>query len=236
MTIQEAIRNCNRKNVIDAYIYKYAFNNYELCINDYDDITVGEIKNRLRKHLNEVMDRICNATPKPSEDREILMAVHTVESEFAIDVDFNLYKADELMDDKYQSYGYEFTPLEETLNFEVANTYLTNYYLNELIATYLFEVTWTGWNQEHLEEEVNEITESAKEVEEHPERLVEWDSEKFREEFELEKEDPKQQRAWRKLIKQQGEYSLKCIEIEVKKWRANEKNNCNDNCHIGPMH
>ena len=222
MTIQEVIRNCDRKEVIGEFLYNHRNLNYWDCP---QDVTVGELKGRIEKHLNEIMDKLCDMTPKPNEDKMVLLAVHTVENDNN-DIAFNLFKVKDLMEDKeyYTSYGYEFTPFEETLDFDVADTYLTQYYLNGLIADYLYEVTWTGWNQDNLKEELNQIRESAKEAEEHPERLIKWDSEKFEEEYGLEKKDPKQEEAWRELIWAQVDYHDKCMRIEIEKYRALVRN------------
>ena len=55
-TIQEYLKNCNRKEVINMYIYKYAFTP-ELIDKKYQNITCGEIIKKYTEILNNYIEQ-----------------------------------------------------------------------------------------------------------------------------------------------------------------------------------
>ena len=230
-TIQEHLKNCNREEIINDYIFTYGFD-YQLMDKKYDNITCGEIKKRIRENINEYLDNVIKMTPKPDPEGHemILLSYHTSETEALSDIRHILVKKEDVLNEEnlefITPYGYEFTPLDETCGFFVADNYLTQYEINSLIVNFIFETTFTGWKQEHVEETLKSFDESAKEYEENKDN-DEWieshswenlskDLEKNLN-IEFEKKDPKQEEYHQTFIKQSAEYNNKCMRLEIKK-------------------
>ena len=53
------------------------------------------------------------------------------------------------------------------MGYFVADTYLTQYEIDNLLVDFLHETSWTGFNHEDLERILNDLDESIKEEEEH---------------------------------------------------------------------
>ena len=56
-----------------------------------------------------------------------------------------------------QSYGYNFIEQEKIMGYWVAETALTKYYLEDLMVDILYEASFFGFTQEHLQEEKDEL-------------------------------------------------------------------------------
>ena len=106
-----------------------------------------------------------------------------------------------------QSYGYNFIEQEKIMGYWVAETSLTKYYLEDLMVDILYEASFFGFTQEHLQEEKDELDR----------RIAEDDSETISaEDFfaELEKEQgykfdrqsSDEQKLEMKVIKMAGDY------------------------------
>lgn len=224
-TIQQYLKECDRSAIINGYIYKYAFG-WELMGSEYKDITCGEIVEKYKRTLNDYIDKLINITPLKNDKEMILMAYHSGEDD---DVLFSLFKKEDIMDeslDYVTSYGYEFTEFEEVVGYYVADTYLTQYSINDLILDYLYETSWTGFNHERLQEDVDklkEATEKAKTHKDDPDYFISAEEmfKSIEEEFgfEREKKDPGQETAWRKYIQCTAEYNTECRNIEIRKLR-----------------
>ena len=230
MTVKDALLKCDRKKIAELYLNKYGWLLGSVLEVD-DEVTFGKYRDRIKKNVIDLIDRLCKMTPKPPEEELIFLAVHSVDDAFGDNISINLYRKKELLEEKehYACYGYEFVPFEVTLDYEIANTYLTRYWLDDLLVEYLYEVSWTGWEQQHLEDELETLRERAQETEEHkddPEYSISSEefTEKLEEELgaELERPDPKQEEAWREFIRYQLDYCRTCERIEIEKWRKSQ--------------
>lgn len=117
------------------------------------------------------------------------------------------------------TYAYEFTDRREALGFLVADTKLTQDNLDEVIVSFLFEISFFGYEQEHLEEEKKKLDESIKECEEHPERLVTFSHEDFCKKYGLpiEEEYPEESERKHNFYEAGMEYTKYCKKIELEK-------------------
>ena len=224
-TIQDYLRECDRSAIVNGYIYKYAFG-WDLMGNEYKDITCGEIVEYYNRTLNDYIDKLIALTPLKNEEEMILMAYHSSED---ADVLFGLFKKEDILNEKLDyvtDYGYEFSEFEEVVGYYVADTYLTQYSINDLIIEYLYETSWTGYNHERLHDELEKLKEATKEAKAHkddPDYFISAE-EMFRrldEEFgfEREKKDPEQETAWHKYVRCMAEYNKECRNIELRKLR-----------------
>ena len=223
-TIQEYLKECDRESIIKDFIFQYAFSPMEMMSENCRNITIGQITDYYKENLNKLIDRLISTEPKLDDDRWILLAHHSAEDECG-DMVYCLYKESDIYKDEFPvSYGYEFSPFEEVVGFYVADTYLTQYEINSLIADFLHEVSWTGFEQEELEEKVENIIQSAEDAELHKddpdyfithEELMKRMEERFGIEFE--RKDPVQEEAWYKFIRHQKEYNEVCQKVEIEK-------------------
>lgn len=226
-TIQEYLRNCDRKEIINMYIYKYAFTS-ELINKKYENITCGEIIKKYKKILNDYIDKLISIKPNvDNKEKWILLSTH-VYGEFNDNIQHLLIKKSDLLSnddlESLQSYAYNLSPFEDILGFYVADTYLTQYEINDLLVDFLYESSWTGFEQENLKQIVDDLEESIREIDKNKKDSKSLYSveEVFKEleekhGFEPEKKDEKQERAYKEFLKSLFEYEKECKNIELKK-------------------
>lgn len=226
-TIQEYLKNCNKKEIINMYISKYVFMS-ELMDRKYKNKTCGEIIEKYSKLLNEYIDKLVSMKPS-TEDKEtwILVSAHSF-SEFDDEIQHLLIKKSDLLNqsdfDSIVSYAYDLSSFDEVIKFYVADTYLTQYYIDELLVEFLYESSFTGFNHENLEEILGDLKKTTKEIEEHKDDPNYFYSieEVFKDleenhDIEFEKKDEKQEEAYNKFVKQLMEFNKICRNIELKK-------------------
>ena len=102
---------------------------------------------------------------------EIKENFHIIE-EYENDFDFNTLKtreeASEFIKNKLYpiaSYAFEFSPWKEILGYEIEEESLNNIGIITSLATVFYEMTFCGFDEEDIEEEVESITSAAEEVE-----------------------------------------------------------------------
>ena len=224
-TIQEYLKECDRKSIINDYIYEHAFSSLSMMDKDNRPLTVGEIIDFYTFKLDELIDKLIDMEPVKTEERWILLAYHQSEDSAGNDVTFGLFKESDIYNDGHiTTYAYDFTPFNEAVGFYVADTYLTQLEINALIVSFLDEITFNGFDQEDLEARTKELYEACKEAKAHiddPEYFISFED--FRKKLEdiagveLEKRDSKQEEAWYEYLKHQAEYNEKCQRIEIEK-------------------
>lgn len=223
-TIQEYLKECNRDNVIESFLYKYTFSGSLLWRNN-KDLTINEIIEQERVALNGLIDRLIEIKPKKSDDGEvwILMTIHCAETDLGDDTANILVRQSDVMNEDLEwvtSYGYEFTPHEEAARFYVADTYLTQHYVEDLIVDYLYETSFTGYQQEGLKETLDRLNESIDDSKNNGTCETKDFSEFLEEDgYGFERKDPAQEKAWRDYIRHCIDYNKKCMEIEIGKLR-----------------
>lgn len=222
-TIQEYLQNCDRESIINDFIYLHAFDAFTLMNKKKRNVTIGEIVDYYTENLNALIDVLTTIEPQKTEDRSIFIAFHRTGTE-TDEIYYALVKESELDNEYISCYDYAFLPFDISVGFYVADTYLTQYELHNLLVQYLFEVSWTGFEQEHLDEQVRKIEKSCEDAEAHkddPDYFISTDElikrmeDKFG--FELEKQDPKQIDAWNELTNQMIDYNQTCKQIEIDK-------------------
>lgn len=221
-TIKEYLKTCNRAEIAQIFIFNYILNS-EINLYMLKAKTIAEILEEYTKKVNILIDKILSTVSK-KEEPYILMVVHNSSPE---GLDYILVKQSEVLaNEQIYSYSYEFSEFDEVAGFCVADNYLTQYYINNLIADYLYHVSFTGFNHEQLQVSLDRIESSLKECEEHrndPEYFVEHEEmfKQFEERYgiETEKQDPIQSAAQTEFIGHKIEYDKKCRQIEIDKLR-----------------
>lgn len=234
--IQEYLKKCDRKAIINMYIYKYVFN-YELMNQKYKDITCGEIRKKVTKLLNDYIDKLISIKPLlDKEETWILVTTHSYDTFSDEDIQHLLIKKSDLLNksdlENVESYAYELSSFEDVVGYFVADTYLTQYEIDNLLVDFLHETSWTGFNHEDLERILNDLDESIKEEEEHkddPNYYISAEDfmKKIEEEhgFKFEKKDEKQEKAHDEFLKHLIDYNNICKAIELQKLKNLLTNN-----------
>lgn len=225
-TIQEYLKTCDRKKVIDIYINKYTFGLIKERRVNFN-LTISQIAERQQEELNRLIDRLIAIDPAKDNDSEewILMTVHCAETE-GEDLDHILVRESDVFDDclkRVDSYAFDLTPFATAAGYYVADTYLTQYYISELIAYYLFEVSSTGYEQEKLEQTVKDLDKALREIENgHTKGFSIEEFEKELEEeygLQFEEEDPRVESARKDYYRERVKYSEYCRTTEIGKLR-----------------
>ncbi len=160
-TVQEHLRTVNKDELIDTYLYRYPIRLHE--INDKTR-TVAEVIAHSRDVLSRFIDRLCSlkAEDETAGSRWILYAVRSLDAEVD-DIDFLLIKEDEFLEkgDAAESYAYEFETHETMLGYCVSDAPLTLHNLTDLLASFLYEASFFGFEQESLAEVKETLEEAA---------------------------------------------------------------------------
>jgi len=223
-TIQEYLKECDREAIANHYIYNYLFDS-GIMDPKYNEITICDLKERMKNRIFRLIERLTEMEPEPDDERGILMVVHSsgLDTWNDDDVSAVLVRESEVMSDTedVQTYDYAMTTHARMVSLYVADTYLTQYYLNDLIIQFLHEALFLGPEQEHLPELMEELKRGVDESNRHVYSSVDDVFKEMEERFgfKLEVHDKRQEKAERKLIRQRNEYDVLCRKIEVEKLR-----------------
>lgn len=216
-TIQEYLRECNRAEIIDLYISKHT-SIESLLDPDVRELTIGEYIDCYRANIDHLIDNLVSAKPKKLDDEWILFVVHVHNGfDSAHDVEVGLASRAEIeTEEDVKSYAYEFASFEEAASFYIADTYLTQFYIKDLIVDFLFEISWFGYDQEGLEEEKNKLIERSEKAKASDiKNCVTYDELLKALEDVLEKRDDAEEEAWLGLAKATIDYNRRCMDLEI---------------------
>ena len=222
-TIQEYLKECDREAIIDQYISTYLLNT-DLIAPKYDGVTVGDLKDRMKIEINGLIDRLISTEPVSNEDGGILMVIHTSELGYRCDdIDIILVEESDVLsgNNEVQAYDYAFLSHAHMMTFLVADTYLTQYYLNDLIVEFLHEALLMGPKQERLQSFIKKLEKGRNDYREG--RSIPFEhaimdlEEKYG--YECEIQDPDQEAAKYELEVHKMRYDRFCKEIEIRKLR-----------------
>ena len=167
-TVQEYLCDLDEDRLIETYLYIHPIQFEEL---NNVDLSVAEIIEKYKTKLHKYIDRL-RTLPIKRTDTAGIFYVHRIIKDGMNDQDYCMIDLNELLEKGYDApdYSYIFTEQSEIMGWQVADTWLTQYYIYELIADVMFEASFFGYEQEHLEEEKNslkkamELPEQGKEV------------------------------------------------------------------------
>ena len=158
-TIQEVIRNLDRKCLEGRYFYEHSPKLWEFRPDDTR--TIEEVKNMMSEDFQAFLDRLCNMQVKQPEGGKVrILYAHKEiwDTAWCGDIATDLVYADEVLNaadlSEVEHYAYEFTPQEEALGYFVADTKLTQDHLYDVVVSFLYEVSFFGYEQEDREEKL----------------------------------------------------------------------------------
>jgi len=221
-TIQQVLRETDHKSIESAYFFEHPINLWE--VKNLDDISIGEFNKHISDRFQEFLNKLCEMDIKKYRLKQGILFVYKSQTDDTLlGTSVGLIHADELIEtdniSDLSTYAYEFTEQKEALSFLVADNKLTQDNLMDVIVDFLHEISFFGYNQESLGEEMKKLDESIKECKEHPERLIEFDHEKLCEEYgiPITEEYPEEDEMKRRYYEAGMEYTRYCKTIELQR-------------------
>lgn len=166
-TVQDYLKTLERNELIETYLFAHPIE-YEFHP-EYRTMTVDAIRELHRELLGKYIDWLSALEIKaPKHGRQSLLYVYRRLKNGHHKPAFGMVQLDELLKlgSSAEDYAYLLCEQAEIMGYLVADTPLTQRYLYELIADVMFEASWFGFRQEHLEEELCKLEDACREAEE----------------------------------------------------------------------
>ena len=119
---------------------------------------------------------------------DTLYLMDSVDSEFCIKIELSpdILEPNRLYTDVVgikegvdERWGLSFSPWKEWLGMVVSKDSLDTYSASRIVANCIYEMTFHGFTEETINQEIQKLKDSIKESEEHPERLHKFDPEQM---------------------------------------------------------
>lgn len=220
-TIQEVIRELDPHDIEMAYFFEYPIELWK--IRNHSDLAIDEYRRQASARFQQFLQYLKDLELGPNEKEQGILFVSKVfDNGFAGKLDVNLIYQDELLKahelSEVKTYAYNLEDREKALSYFVADNKLTQDNLMNLVVTFLFEISFFGYDEKDVQKARDDLDRSIREVEEHPEQLKEWDTEECRKKFDLpEKEEyPREEEFREKHAEISYQYATycRCIELE----------------------
>ena len=162
-TVQETLREMDKKELLRKFFYEHP---NKLDSFD-DDLTIAQAKERANKVIGKYIERLETMEVKPN-DRQMIFYMYEYLGSYKLDQNRGLCTVADLQEKGVEApnYGIEYTPQEEIMGYWVADTEMTQYYLNDLMIEILWDASFFGVEQEKLPEAVKELEAADKEIDE----------------------------------------------------------------------
>ena len=162
-TVQETLRDMDNKELMRKFFYEHP---NKLGSFD-DDLTIAQAKKRANEIIAKYIERLENIAIKPN-DKQMIFYMYEYLSSYNLERNRGLSTLADLQEKGVEApnYGIEYTPQEEIMGYCVADTEMTQYYLNDLIVEIIWDASFFGVEQEKLPEAIKELEEADKEIDE----------------------------------------------------------------------
>ena len=162
-TVQETLREMDKEELMRQFFYEHPskLDNFD------DDLTIAQAKERANKVVGKYIERLETMEAKPN-DRQMIFYMYEYLGSYKLDQNRGLCTVADLQEKGIEApnYGIEYTPQEEIMGYCVADTEMTQYYLNDLIVEIIWDASFFGVKQEKLPEAIKELEEADKEIDE----------------------------------------------------------------------
>ena len=162
-TVQETLREMDKEELMRQFLYKHPskLENFD------DDMTIVQAKKRAKEVITKYIERLENMAVKPN-DEQMIFYMYEYLSSYNLKQNRGLSTLGDLREKGVEApnYGIEYTPQEETMGYWIADTEMTQYYLNDLMVEILWDASFFGVEQEKLPEANKELEEANKEIDE----------------------------------------------------------------------
>lgn len=220
LTVQETLKLVDLNELINSYAMK-VFSVTNTLFTIPDNITFREYIDEKKNNASIIINNLLNAEIREESDA-ILLVCHRFDDDTG-DIAFELVEAEDISADDWknraQGYCYMAEPFWQIASYKIADTYLTQRNLIELLTDVLYEASWFGPNQERRESFIESLEESAKNLDEakpisHLFEIIEEETG-----WTPEIRDPEEKEKEKKLYEKVGEYNRYCFLREVEKLR-----------------
>ena len=162
-TVQETLREMDKKELLRKFFYEHP---NKLDSFD-DDLTIAQAKERANKVIGKYIERLEAMEVKPN-DRQMIFYMYEYLGSYKLDQNRGLCTVADLQEKGIEApnYGIEYTTQEEIMGYCVADTEMTQYYLNDLMVEIIWDASFFGVEQEKLPEAIKELEEADKEIDE----------------------------------------------------------------------
>ena len=165
-TVQEYFKEADADQLINYYLYKHP-----IKLEDISDENqkISEVKNHIRTMLKEYIERLCSMNIEVNEDgKEYVLFVHKMQQDGVEEDHCSLVCLQELKDKGIaaETYSYIFDRQAKIMGFKVSDAAYTQKNLMDLLTDVMHEASFFGFEQQHLEEELQKLESSIKEFEE----------------------------------------------------------------------
>jgi hypothetical protein len=165
-TVQEYFRKADADKLINYYLHKHPVKLEDIT---QDNEKILDAKNRIRKRLQEYIERLRSMDIEDGEDgKEYILFVHKMQQDGAEEDTASLVCRQELRDKglEAETYSYVFDRQAKIMGFKVSDAAYTQKNLIELLTDVMYEASFFGFEQQHLDEELQKLEFSIKEFEE----------------------------------------------------------------------
>lgn len=170
-TVQEYLRTADRERLLDSLVYDEIYDSNLLF--ELKDLTITEIQYAYKKDMNAFIDHLLTLKAEPTDHMILYLSniCPDIGGKSYQDKSLNLIDLNEIRKDiNASSYAFDLTAWEKTLGYLVADTKLTQDYIDELLVQFLQEISFLGTDPNEHQNEVEQIwadiEEGMKEIEE----------------------------------------------------------------------
>ena len=166
--IAEVLVEISRKELEAEFYSKYPVNIQSIKLSDNDESIIS-IRERYAKRFQNVIDTLL-AINNNEEHHMVIFASKCIESDGDIGVTSYLCSIEELMRandvSEVQTYAYIDVPWNEAINYYVANTEYTRENIISVIADFIKEITYFGYDKESHDRELEKLENAIRQYEE----------------------------------------------------------------------
>ena len=163
-TIQQVLREIDKEELEKEWFSRYPVQFKDCYV--VDNITLKEVLEIEHRNFRLFVEELCNIKVDEESDY-ILLVTKCVDNELFW-YDTILVNKEELLNSNnlsdVESYAYEFNDRNETLAYYVADTELTQNHIVELVISFLYELSFFGYDVEGLEEAQVRLEKSKEEM------------------------------------------------------------------------
>ena len=165
-TVQEYFREADADKLVSHYLYKHP-----IKVNDIldDNQKIVEVKNHVRTVLKKYIERLraMNIETTSEDGREYILFVHKMQQDGGEEDSCSLVCLQELREKGMaaETYSYVFERQAKIMGFKASDAAYTQKNLVELLTDVMYEASFFGFEQQHLDEELQKLEASIKEVE-----------------------------------------------------------------------
>ena len=160
-TVQEYLKTADRENLLNAYADRRLSD--VLLLLEHKDRKVSEILDAIKSCVNGLIDELLSVKPELSDH----MVFYLAESLNGDDIrSLCLSDINELKSDIYEAedYGVDLCDARTSLGYLVAETKLTQDYIQDLLVQYMDDLSFYGYDLKRREENIQEVHDSLNEA------------------------------------------------------------------------